>query len=178
MGARLKLLLEQNKLETIFLFISILIFLVFQLILPIMVGGIMRFSYWDFALLVLVIIALYFQKYFAHTLIIFLLIWMIGIRPSFTTTIRFILPIDIEVIPLTFFLTLAISKKEEISEILRGFIGNSDEDLENSSKALKRKFKKQFASLSETEIDRKLELDLVPEALEALREIKEELKAS
>ena len=71
---------------------------------------------------------------------------------------------------------LFLKKGNKIGEIYRNFMGTSEQDLEQNKINEKNYFKTKFESLSDNEIDRQLENDLVLSALEALKEIKEERK--
>ena len=55
-------------------------------------------------------------------------------------------------------------------------MGNSEKQLKSESDSKINGFKKRFENLPDNQIERKLKEDLVPEAIEALKQIKEARK--
>jgi hypothetical protein len=80
----------------------------------------------------------------------------------------------IQLISLALLSALVIIKREKVSEIYRTTFGQTEEEKEQAKRGAQNRFKMKFDKLTDKEIDSKLEQGLVPEAMEALKEIKEE----
>ena len=82
----------------------------------------------------------------------------------------------IQLISITLLTVLTIKKRDKVSELYRSTFGLTKEEIDQTKLSAKNKFKGRFEKLTDKEIDLKLEQDLVPEAIEALAEIKKERK--
>ena len=80
----------------------------------------------------------------------------------------------IQLYSLLLIITLIVIRKREIKAVYRKYLGTTEEDKESSKRAQVDAFKRRFQQLSDSEIESKLNQGLVPEAVEALTEIKDE----
>ena len=81
--------------------------------------------------------------------------------------------IKFEVIPTLFFLVFLFFNRSRVLDLIQDWISTSDEDKLESSSRKSKMFKEQFRNLSDQEIENRLHQNLVPEARNALMEIKE-----
>jgi len=82
----------------------------------------------------------------------------------------------IQLISLVLLIVLSIKEKEKVRELYQQTLGETEDEKENAKLNAKNRFKLNFEKLTDKEIDYRLEQGLVPEAIEALKEIKEERK--
>lgn len=85
--------------------------------------------------------------------------------------------LKINLIPIVFFLIFCLLNRQKINEKIRNLNELSDSEEFNRKNNQIDFFKNKFQNLSETEIDQKLKEDLVPEAIEALKILKNNLNA-
>ena len=83
--------------------------------------------------------------------------------------------LKINLIPIVFFLIFCLLNRQKINEKIRNLNELSDSEEFNRKNNQIDFFKNKFQNLSETEIDQKLKEDLVPEAIEALKILKNKL---
>jgi len=83
--------------------------------------------------------------------------------------------LKINLIPIVFFLIFCLLNRQKINEKIRNFNEPSDSEEFNRKSSQIEFFKIKFQNLSETEINQKLKEDLVLEAVEALKMLKENL---
>lgn len=112
-------------------------------------------------------------KYVFGITLILGLVNLIGFSKSITSISLFNLPsIQLLVVPIIgIYIWIYI---DEIQHKVRGIIGRSKEQLEFESNAQINGFKQRFEKLSDKEIEKKLSENLVPESIEALRQIQKE----
>lgn len=82
--------------------------------------------------------------------------------------------LKIQIIPLAITGVFAWIHKEKVVPTLRQLVGKSDEILASETRLRVDHFKEKFEHLSNAEIKEKLSENLVPEAKQALKELKEE----
>ena len=82
----------------------------------------------------------------------------------------------IQFLSLVLFAVLFFKRKKEIRKLYKGTPEDIIRDQELAKLAVKNQYKKRFERLTDKEIESKLQLDLVPEAKQALKEIAEERK--
>ena len=82
----------------------------------------------------------------------------------------------IQLISLIMLSVLVIKKREKVGEFYRETFGKTEEEKEQSRLNAYNRFKMKFNGLTDREIENKLQQDLVPEAISALNEIKEQRK--
>lgn len=122
-----------------------------------------------FFLFVVTILFFINRKVYQIFLLFILLIGTIGLISFSTYIITFGFSIfQIQLIP---FLTLILYMYIYNVNFKKYFVISEDDKKENSQK-LREKFKKKFSRLSDKEIEMKLEEDLISEAIEALKSIK------
>lgn len=95
---------------------------------------------------------------------------------SFSIGINFF-QLKINLIPIVFLLIFYLLNRQNINKKIRNLNEPSDSEEFNRKNNQIEFFKNQFQKFSETEIDKKLNEDLVPEAIEALKILKENLTA-
>ncbi len=92
---------------------------------------------------------------------------------TFITTINLfglvIQPLLVPIIPIFIWIN-----KEKIKPIIRSLAGTNEEQIINSEQTKINGFKRRFKNLSDNEINSKLQENLIPEAIEALKQIKKE----
>lgn len=81
--------------------------------------------------------------------------------------------IKFEVVPTVFSLLFIYLNRNRVMDFIQDWLTTSDEEKEKSSDSKYESFKKDFQSLSDKEIENRLNQVLVPEARKALIEIKE-----
>ena len=69
---------------------------------------------------------------------------------------------------------LLYNKREKLSSIYNKKFGQTSEEINKEKLNLKNNFKQKFSQLTIEEIEKKLQQDLLPEAILALNELKEE----
>ena len=111
-------------------------------------------------------------KYIFGITLLISLINLIGFTTWITTINFFGLSIQILILPIV--LIFASIYKEEIIPKVHNLVGNSEKQLEIKSNSQISGFKRRFKKLSDREIESKLNENLVPEAIEALKQIKAE----
>lgn len=166
-----------KKNYTIYLLILLSISSMFYSIEGIISKFVFGYRFWIGMFSLLVCYILYFQKsnyfksYFGIILIlgIFKLIQFV----PFQLTVSFGL-LPFEVIPTIFFFMFIFLNRSRVLDIIQDWFTTSEEDKEKNSKSKYESFKKDFHNLSDTEIENRLSLVLVPEARKALMEIKEQ----
>lgn len=82
----------------------------------------------------------------------------------------------IQLISLVFLSILVVKKRDEIEKFYQEVFRQTKEEKDYSRQSSQNQFKRKFEQLSDREIESKLQQDLVPEAISALNEIKEERK--
>ena len=82
----------------------------------------------------------------------------------------------IQLISFVFLSILIVRKRDEVGELYRATFGQTEEEKEQTTQNSQNRFKRKFEQLSDKDIENKLQQDLVPEAISALNEIKEERK--
>jgi hypothetical protein len=85
--------------------------------------------------------------------------------------------LKIHLIPFVFLMIFYLLNRQNINEKIRNFNEPSDSEELSRENSQIEFFKIKFQNLSETEIDKKLKEDLVPEAIEALKILKDNLTA-
>ncbi|MBI1184984.1 hypothetical protein GC194_11975 [bacterium] len=96
----------------------------------------------------------------------FNLIFTFGVSGWFTP--------GIQLISLVMLSILAIRKRNDVIQFYRETFGRTEKEEEDARKSTQIGFKTKFNNLTDNEIDLKLQQNLVPEAIEALKEIKKE----
>ncbi|MGQ1786775.1 hypothetical protein [Saccharicrinis sp. GN24d3] len=117
------------------------------------------------ALLVLLLLGLFNLLSFAY---------FINMVMTFGISI-FVTP-GIQLISLVFLIVLVAKRRNKTRLFYLKIFGLTEEDKEQSRKSSQNFFKRKFENLTDIEIENRLQEDLVPEAIEALVEIKEERK--
>ena len=84
----------------------------------------------------------------------------------------------IQLISLILLGLLTINRRNELASIYQKVFGQTEEEIRQSNIDSKNRFKVNFTSLSDHEIESKLQEDLVPEAIVALNEIYKERNLS
>lgn len=82
----------------------------------------------------------------------------------------------IQLISLVLLTVLVIKKRNEVGQIYREIFRQTEEEKDKSKQSTQNRFKMKFEKLSDREIETKLQQDLVPEAIYALKELKKERK--
>lgn len=95
----------------------------------------------------------------------------------FTFGFSVLLTPGLQLISLIALVVLFVSKRSEVAQLYRETIGQTKEEKERVVQYSQNRFKAKFERLNDQEIDLKLQQRLVPEAMAALNEIKEERKA-
>ena len=114
-----------------------------------------------------------FANYLFGTLLLFGLFDLIHFIP-FSIGINFSI-FKIHLIPFIFLLIFYLLNRQNINEKIRNFNEPSDSEEFSRKSSQIEFFKSKFQNLSETEINQKLKEDLVPEAVETLKILKENL---
>ena len=83
---------------------------------------------------------------------------------------------EIQLISFVFLIILIVRKRDEIGQLYRSTFVPSEEEKEKIRQSSQNQFKRKFEQLSDKDIENKLQQDLVPEAISALNQIKEERK--
>lgn len=96
------------------------------------------------------------------------------INVVFTFRFTIVVSPGIQMTSLILLTILVIKKRDKIGEIYRKTFIKTEEQKEQTRQNQKNRFKKKFEKLTYKEIESRLELNLVPEAIEALKEIKKE----
>ncbi len=117
------------------------------------------------SVLILLLLGLFNLISFAY---FFNVVMSFGFSESFTP--------GIQLISLILICILVTVKSENVGEFYQATFGKSESEKEQSSKIAQVRFKKKFMGLTDSEIENKLKQDLVPEAISALEELKEERK--
>ena len=141
-------------------------------------------DYLGFAGLTIVTLFAYFrpEKSFKSVLILLLLglfnllsfAYFFNIVMSFGISV--LVTPGIQLISLIMLSVLVIKKREKVGELYRETFGQTEDEKEQSRLNAHNRFKMKFKEVSAREIEIKLQQDLVPEAISALKEIKEERK--
>ncbi len=111
-------------------------------------------------------------KYIFGITLLLGLVNLIGFSTSITSMSFLGLPIQLLVLPIIAIFTWIY--KEDIKPKIRGLVGKSDEQIASNSNAKVNGFKRRFEKLSDKEIEMKLGENIVPEAIEALKQIEKE----
>ena len=113
-------------------------------------------------------------KYFYGITLILATVNLIG----FTTTIRtiYFFGIEIQYLPLIVLLIFTVIYRESIKPKIKEWVGKSEKQLVSERKAKMNGFKQRFNKLTDDQIEKMLDEELVPEAIEALNQIKNERK--
>lgn len=82
----------------------------------------------------------------------------------------------IQLLSLILLTILIVKRRKKVFEIYQSFFGITENEKEKNRYRIKESFKTNFENLTDEEIDMRLQENLVPEAKEALTEIKNERK--
>lgn len=167
--------MKTNK--TLYLLVLLSISSIIALIVGLKLNWAFSYNLWIGLLLLGICIILYllkvknFKSIFGIILItgVFNLIQFVPFR--FAIQLGFI---KIELVPTIFLILFIYLNKSRVLDLIQDWFTTSDEEKEKSSHSKHISFKKQFQSLSDIEIENRLNQVLVPEARKALIEIKEE----
>lgn len=122
-------------------------------------------------LLICTIFFFFNRKIYKYLLAITLIIGLVNIIGFATSTITFgISIVQVQLIPFIVLLIYISIFKQEIKDLIK----KTDADKEINFNIIKDRFKQKFKKLSDKEIETKLSQNLVPEAMLALEEIKNE----
>jgi fatty acid desaturase len=125
--------------------------------------------------LVLICTVLFFinRKAYKYLTALTLITGLIGLIAFSISIITFSISfIQVQLIPLVVLLIYMYIFRFEIRQLFE----KTEAEKQNNTENLKNKFRQNFRKLSNTEIENKLNKNLVPEAIEALKEIKTERK--
>ena len=113
-------------------------------------------------------------KYFFGITLILATVNLIG----FTTTIRtiYFFGIEFQYLPLIVLIIFTIIYRESIQPKIKEWVGNSEKQLASERRAKINGFKQRFNKLTDDQIEKMQDEELVPEAIEALNQIKNERK--
>lgn len=115
------------------------------------------------------------RKFYKYFIFITIIIGVINLIAFSSTTFTFVVGlIEIQLIPFIAFIIYVSVFKSKIISILSN--PKSKKENENDFKISKNRFKQKFKNLSKSEIETRLNEKLVPEAIEALKELKNEFK--
>lgn len=134
--------------------------------------------------LTLVSLVAYFKPEKSFESVVLLLILGLFNLFSFAYFLNFVLTFGfsafvtpgIQLISLVFLGVIVVRKREEARELYKETFGRTEEEKVQSKQNSHDRFKRNFEQLSDEEIESKLQQDLVPEAISALTELKEERK--
>jgi len=126
--------------------------------------------------LTLVSLVAYFKPEKSFESVVLLLILGLFNLFSFAYFLNFVVTPGIQLISLVFLGVLVVRKREEARELYKETFGRTKEEKVQSKQNSHDRFKRNFEQLSDEEIESKLQQDLVPEAISALTELKEERK--
>ena len=88
----------------------------------------------------------------------------------------FIVTPGIQLISLVLLSVLVVKKPKNVGQFYRETFGQTEEKKEQSKQNTQKRFKRKFEQFSDKKIDNMLQEGLIPEAISALNEIKEERK--
>lgn len=115
------------------------------------------------------------RKFYKYLLFLTIITGVIGLIAFSSTIVTFgIGLIEIQLIPFVALVIYFFVFKSKIISMLNN--PKSEKEKENDFENSKNRFKRKFKNLSESEIKLRLNENLVPEAIEALEELKNELK--
>ena len=111
-------------------------------------------------------------KYIFGVTILLGLFNLIGFTTSFVTMNFLFIPIQLIVIPILLIFTWI--NQEQIKPKVQSILGTTEEQILSESNSKISSFRKRFEKLSNEEIEIRLNQKLMPEALEALKQIQQE----
>ena len=115
------------------------------------------------------------RKFYKYFILLTIIIGVIGFISFSLTVYTFgIGLIEIQLIPFVALIIYLYVFKSKISSLLNN--PKSEKEKQNDFENSKNRFKQKFKNLSESEIEIRLNEKLVPEAIKALKELKNELK--